>query len=247
VTYGTLICLECSGQHRGLGVHVSFVRSVTMDSWSEKQINAMRLGGNRKMRDWFSERGVPNNMRISAKYHTPDAEYYGRRLKALVEGKEVPAMPPRAPVDTSVDYSRGDPNGKERLKGESDEDYIARQRKLTDAARERMRAKFGNGGGMGGIGSDPNYDPSGGGGGGIPSVDGVKQGLVGLWGTVRQTAAAANEELRKRELGKKLREGVATASETVVGTYQTNVDEETRAKLRENTVGARICGDKISN
>lgn len=33
VSHGTEICLICSGVHRGFGVHISFVRSITMDSW----------------------------------------------------------------------------------------------------------------------------------------------------------------------------------------------------------------------
>jgi ADP-ribosylation factor GTPase-activating protein 1 len=45
-----------------------------------------------------------------------------------------------------------DPNGMERLPGESDAEYIARQTRLRDEAKARMAAKFG-GGGMGGVGS----------------------------------------------------------------------------------------------
>ena len=36
VNLGLFMCLECSGVHRSLGVHLSFVRSLTMDSWTEK-------------------------------------------------------------------------------------------------------------------------------------------------------------------------------------------------------------------
>lgn len=39
VNHGTLICLECAGKHRSLGVHVSFVRSVYMDTWSPVQVS----------------------------------------------------------------------------------------------------------------------------------------------------------------------------------------------------------------
>ena len=40
VSHGTLICLECAGKHRSLGVQVSFVRSIRMDSWTPKQVSA---------------------------------------------------------------------------------------------------------------------------------------------------------------------------------------------------------------
>ena len=38
ISHGTLICLDCAGKHRSLGVQVSFVRSISMDSWSPQQV-----------------------------------------------------------------------------------------------------------------------------------------------------------------------------------------------------------------
>jgi hypothetical protein len=39
ISHGTLICLECAGKHRSLGVQISFVRSISMDSWSKQQVS----------------------------------------------------------------------------------------------------------------------------------------------------------------------------------------------------------------
>jgi ADP-ribosylation factor GTPase-activating protein 1 len=33
VNNGIFLCLKCAGVHRGFGVNISFVRSLTMDNW----------------------------------------------------------------------------------------------------------------------------------------------------------------------------------------------------------------------
>ncbi|XP_014518667.1 ADP-ribosylation factor GTPase-activating protein AGD12 isoform X1 [Vigna radiata var. radiata] len=44
---GVFVCLKCCGVHRSLGTHISKVLSVTLDDWSEDEIDAMmEVGGN---------------------------------------------------------------------------------------------------------------------------------------------------------------------------------------------------------
>ena len=35
---GVFVCIRCAGIHRNLGVHISRVKSVNLDSWTPEQI-----------------------------------------------------------------------------------------------------------------------------------------------------------------------------------------------------------------
>lgn len=38
VNLGVFDCIKCAGIHRNLGVHISKVRSVTLDKWTDDQV-----------------------------------------------------------------------------------------------------------------------------------------------------------------------------------------------------------------
>ncbi|KAJ1420999.1 hypothetical protein B484DRAFT_332930 [Ochromonadaceae sp. CCMP2298] len=189
VSLGVFMCLECSGRHRALGVHISFVRSVSMDSWNEKQIQKMKVGGNLKCIDFLKSHGVAKTTPIPQKYNTPAAMLYKDRVDAEANGRPLPTELPAVAEASGEVYSPYYTycytiycyyaycytimlTGTDPLAGESEADYVARQRRLQEQARDRMRAKFGtssglsSGGRMAGLGSDPSYQPGAGGGGG---------------------------------------------------------------------------------
>lgn len=97
VSYGAMVCLQCAGAHRSLGVSVSTVRSVTMDHWRYDEVVKMLEGGNRQLSTFFQRHALSrecvefqspqlNAANVaSMRYKTKAALFYRQQLEHHVQ------------------------------------------------------------------------------------------------------------------------------------------------------------------
>ena len=53
VNLGVFICMQCSGIHRGVGVHISKVRSTNLDTWLPEQVAFIKSHGNKRSNSMY--------------------------------------------------------------------------------------------------------------------------------------------------------------------------------------------------
>lgn len=86
--FGVFMCLECAGIHRGLGVHISFVRSITMDQFKPEELIRMEKGGNELFDEYMGSHGIDLKLPQKFKYDNPFANDYKQKLTCIVEKRE---------------------------------------------------------------------------------------------------------------------------------------------------------------
>ncbi|KAI0594423.1 hypothetical protein F4775DRAFT_573689 [Biscogniauxia sp. FL1348] len=123
VPFGIYLCLDCSSNHRNLGVHISFVRSTNLDQWQWDQLRVMKVGGNESATKFFRSNGGSAALASKdpkTKYQSPVATKYKEELKKRAARDAI-----EFPEEVVVTDVAGDAEGSATPSSEPNDDFFS--------------------------------------------------------------------------------------------------------------------------
>jgi len=125
---GIFLCLKCAGVHRSLGMSISLIRSLQIDTWNENQLLYLTKGGNDNFKKHLKEFNIdPASASVDIKYKSKAADYYRRFLKNEVDRESDPNYVPTQIVKPELNIAQEmlevkEENKEENKNNETNED-----------------------------------------------------------------------------------------------------------------------------
>lgn len=133
VNLGIFVCMQCSGIHRSLGVHISKVRSATLDTWLPEQVAFIQSMGNERANSYWEAELPPNYDRVGIENF----------IRAKYEEKRWVPRDGRSPYDAGeekMSFHQSRPEEKNRYVNKSVNSYEERKTTLPSSTREAASA-----------------------------------------------------------------------------------------------------------